>query len=112
LRSFSGFVLPGFGGTQARLQYRFRTACSFVSQGKIAEQFWQTFQNGYRLLAFQCFGVPENESSISFNKAAMVSGDDLICAIRDNSEGGIVVVVLNKILNWFPSVFFMLRIIA
>jgi hypothetical protein len=83
-----------------------------VWQGKIAEQFRQTFQNGYRLLAFQCFGVSENVFSASFNKAAMVAGDDLNCAIRDNSEGGIFVVVFNKILDGLPFVAVMLWNVA
>jgi hypothetical protein len=92
----SGFPVLSFANTcptQLIPQYKFRVACSFVRQGKIAEQFWQTFQNGYRLFAFKGFGALENVSSASFNKAAVISGDDLVCSIRENSIGGIAVVV-------------------
>lgn len=85
-------------------QALFLVTCSFVGQGKTAEQCWQIFQNGYTRLALPCgfFSKLENERSASFNKAAMLSGDDLIRAIRMNSEGGIVVLVDEQILDWLP----------
>jgi len=53
------------------------------------------FQNGYTRFAFLCgvFSELECKRSASFNKATMVSGDELVCRIRANSVGGIVVVV-------------------
>jgi len=87
-------------------------ACSFVRHGKIAEQVSQTFQNGYTLLAFQCFGAGECFSSASFNNTTMISGDDLIRPIRDNSEGGIIVVVHVQIFDWLPRELIMFYIVA
>ncbi len=62
-------------GMHASEQYRFRTACALVWHGKIAEQVWQTFQNGYTRLLLPCnfFCNLEDVLSASFNDAAMAS---------------------------------------
>ncbi len=70
------------------------------------------FQNGYTRLAFQCLGKGECVASASFNKATVVSGHDLVCTIASNAEGGIIVVILDKLLNRLPLVNIALGIIA
>lgn len=61
-------------------QVRLRSACSLVWQGKGVEQGPHVFQNGYTRLAFPCcfLSFLEYVASISFNKAAMLSGDELV----------------------------------
>lgn len=72
----------------------------------------QIFQNGYARFAFPCLGKLECKASASFNKAAMVSGDDLVCAIAANTECGIVVVVLDGFLHGLPFIAVMLGFIT
>jgi len=70
----------------------------------MVEQTVQTFQYGYARFAFQCNKFCESEllHSASFNDAAMVSGHELVCRIRLNCVGGIVVVVQVRIFNPLP----------
>lgn len=96
----------------AEPQKRFRIACSFVAQGNGCEHVAQIFQNGYTRFAFQCFGVLEYIASALFNKAAMVAGDDLVCAIREKTEGGIAVGILDGLFDREPSEVVMGRIVA
>ena len=68
---------------QLALQNRFLAAWLRFSHGKIVEQCLHTFQNGYTYLVFPCkvFRILKFVRSASFNKDAMVSGDDLVCVI-------------------------------
>jgi len=113
LRSANAFRVFGLGLLTAHVRLQNVSLISFCfSIGKIKEQFGQTFQNGYTRFAFQCFGKGECVASASFNKAAMVSGDDLVCVISANTEGGIVVVIFDKLLNRLPLVLITIRNIA
>src|SRR5262249_38001271 len=83
-------------------QTTFRTACARFEQAKGCEQTRHVFHNGYTRFAFQCLGVLECVASASFNKATMISGDELVCMIRLNSVGGIAVVIDEYFLNRLP----------
>lgn len=65
-------------------------------------------------MLFPCgfFCSDEYFHSASFNKAAMVSGDDLHAMISDKAVGGICVVVDVDILNRLVAVFLCLCIVA
>lgn len=65
-------------------------------------------------MLFPCgfFRCDEYFRSASFNKAAMVSGDDLHAMISDKAVGGICVVVDVDILNRLVAVFLCLYIVA
>ena len=97
---------------QSSEHVRFRVTCSFVWQRKGLEQTWHVFQNGYVLFALKCLGVFENRSSASFNKAAMVSRDELVCMISEKTVGGILVWVDVDLLDGLPLEAVMLCIIA
>jgi hypothetical protein len=82
-------ALPIIAAAHSLPQVLFLTACSLVCVAKGLLQCWQVFQNGYTRLLFQCLGKLEYFASASFNKAAMVSGDDLLAVISDQTVGGI-----------------------
>lgn len=65
-------------------------------------------------MLFPCGFLCSNEyfRSASFNKAAMISGDDLHAMISDKTVGGICVVVDVDILNRLVAVFLCLCIVA
>lgn len=65
-------------------------------------------------MLFPCGFLCSNEyfHSASFNKAAMISGDDLHAMISDKTVGGICVVVDVDILNRLVAVFLCLCIVA
>lgn len=73
----------------AREQVLLLTTCSFVRHGNTVEQCLQVFHHGYARFALPCKIPSEREavSSISFNDAAMLSGDKLLCSISVNTEG-------------------------
>jgi hypothetical protein len=80
----------------------FRAACARSRQGKIVEQARQTFQNGYTRRPPERFGELEAVASASFNEAAVVSGHELVRVRRDQTEGGIRVVVHHAIPDRLP----------
>ena len=75
-----------------------------MRQGKGVEQALHAFQNGYTRVAFPCGVLSKLECvrSAAFNKATMVSGDDLVRAIRSNSVRGIAVGIDVKVLDGLP----------
>jgi hypothetical protein len=107
-------ALPIIVAAHSLLQVLFLTACSLVCAAKGLLQRWQVFQNGYTRLLFPCgfFCCDEYFHSASFNKAAMVSGDDLHAMISDKAVSGICVVVDVDILNRLVAVFLGLYIVA
>jgi hypothetical protein len=82
----------------------FRTACALSRHGKIAQQIVHTFQNGYTRRALPCdlFDRDDHKRSASFNDAAVASGQKLVRAISDKTEGGIVVSILDLTICMCP----------
>jgi len=77
-----------------------------VWHGKGCKQLRQVFQNGYTRFALPCdfLCVLEYVRSASFNKAAVISGDELVCTIAVKTVSGIVVVIQVDALDRLPAI--------
>jgi hypothetical protein len=85
---------------------RFRTACVRFDTVKGALQRSQIFQNGYARFVFLCgiFCKLKCFHSAAFNDATVISADDLLPKISDNSVGGILVVIFHYVQDRLQAV--------
>jgi hypothetical protein len=105
-RHSGGFFFLGLRANATahpREQITFRCAWVQLWHGKGRKQTLHVFHHGYTHFALKCLGVLECVASASFNKAAVVSGYELVCTIRLNSEGGIAVVIGEDFPDRFPA---------